>query len=890
MAAEFALVMAGAAAAHQAAAASRQGNGQQRADRTRRTTADPQRAQQGATAAAAAAAAAPAALDSLSRLQQLADASPQVAQLRRLQVLADGRFAPVAQLAGGPEEEELVQGKFASAELQPQLQQAPRANNTGLPDQLKSGIESLSGLSMDHVRVHYNSAQPAQLNALAYAQGSDIHIAPGQEQHLPHEAWHVVQQAQGRVAPTAQMKEGMPVNDDAGLEAEADAMGGLAIQMVGDGNRSLPPIIPNSRMAAQRRQLAICQLKPQQVVTTGTTHLVGIRNGSLFAGDEIDGDVVSGTQFTIDIDDPIWSRRGPNQEVPGNWRQDREAAQNYAWYPKYSDNQSNYVKDGWHHLRDETFVKIGDSASTPAPREGETPDRRARAAPAGAPQNFDPSDVRKFVRSQQDYQNYLFSNYSMQSVMSSHRSVGFEYEFAHHSLDVESHISLALSEPFSRLFPVRFELETDSGSVVEIGMPPFVIPNAEDGGPDKEKLAAVHQTMKKTMEAVRDNSYKQDTTIPELLPQLADLNLGINWQLQKSVQEGGKCHGMHLKKDESGKLKGSVYSQMNISLTGDESSHLIQTMQEHFSKDPNFAEQGILGDAYRALEQLAEKNSVPKQAVVHLHKAFANMLAIPSIMLRNSGELTEALPELLDLSSVVKELFSVWVKDTVPNVLATTSTDPALLANYAPLAANLVADEFLPLVLEKIERLTFWSENDGKMQKLQDIKTQFTFERSSSYRQLQHDLQDMPEDSAALLPLAKIICNMMDPNDDNGEFTLQEKQDTSGGGAQKRFDQRDEAFKDELARRLQLAGTRKMSRIQQLHDTVKNEMSTLLRLMADPGVVRAERTKCHEEVFGDGKGVRKDTYVSQPPGAKAGLRHSVTEIRSDAAMKVFFES
>lgn len=66
-----------------------------------------------------------------------------------------------------------------------------------MPDQLKSGIESLSGLAIDHVQVHYNSAQLAQLNAHAYAhayaQGSDIHVAPGQEQNLPHEAWHIVQ-------------------------------------------------------------------------------------------------------------------------------------------------------------------------------------------------------------------------------------------------------------------------------------------------------------------------------------------------------------------------------------------------------------------------------------------------------------------------------------------------------------------------------------------------------------------------------------------------------------------------------------------------------------------------------------------------------------------------
>jgi hypothetical protein len=219
--------MAGAASAHQASTASREETSQQRADRTRRTSADPQRAPQWATAAAAA----PAALDTLSRLQQLADASPQVSQLRRLQALADGHYAPVAQLAGGPEVEALVHGKFATAELQPQLQQAPRVNNTGLPDQLKSGIESLSGLSMDHVRVHYNSSQPAQLDALAYAQGSDIHLAPGQERHLPHEAWHVVQQAQGRVKPTLQMKDGVAINDDAKLEHEADVMGTKALQI-----------------------------------------------------------------------------------------------------------------------------------------------------------------------------------------------------------------------------------------------------------------------------------------------------------------------------------------------------------------------------------------------------------------------------------------------------------------------------------------------------------------------------------------------------------------------------------------------------------------------------------------------------------------------------------
>ncbi|MGD0720203.1 MAG: DUF4157 domain-containing protein [Roseiarcus sp.] len=107
------------------------------------------------------------------------------------------------------------------------VQRAAQPNPTGLPDGLKAEVEARSGLAMDDVRVHRNSPRPAQLEALAYAQGTDIHLAPGQERHLPHEAWHVVQQKQGRVAPTLQVN-GVAVNDDAALEREADAMGAEA--------------------------------------------------------------------------------------------------------------------------------------------------------------------------------------------------------------------------------------------------------------------------------------------------------------------------------------------------------------------------------------------------------------------------------------------------------------------------------------------------------------------------------------------------------------------------------------------------------------------------------------------------------------------------------------
>lgn len=102
-----------------------------------------------------------------------------------------------------------------------------RAGVSGLPANLRNGLENLSGVNLGDVQVHTNSSQPAQFNALAYAQGRQIHLAPGQEQHLPHEAWHLVQQRQGRVPVTTRVG-GVGVNDSPALEREADRMGSLA--------------------------------------------------------------------------------------------------------------------------------------------------------------------------------------------------------------------------------------------------------------------------------------------------------------------------------------------------------------------------------------------------------------------------------------------------------------------------------------------------------------------------------------------------------------------------------------------------------------------------------------------------------------------------------------
>ena len=132
-------------------------------------------------------------------------------------------------------------------------------NKTGLPNNLKSGVEQLSGKSIDDVKVHYNSKEPKQLNALAYAKGTEIHVGPGNEKHLPHEAWHVVQQKQGRVQPTKQLKGKVPLNDDKSLENEADLMGEKANHLISnnsDTNNTVQAKMENNSSAIVQRVLS----------------------------------------------------------------------------------------------------------------------------------------------------------------------------------------------------------------------------------------------------------------------------------------------------------------------------------------------------------------------------------------------------------------------------------------------------------------------------------------------------------------------------------------------------------------------------------------------------------------------------------------------------------
>ncbi len=96
-------------------------------------------------------------------------------------------------------------------------------------------MEASFGTDFSNVQIHENSSSASDNGALAYAQGDQIHFAPGQYQPdtqsgqelIGHELAHIVQQREGRVQATS-TANGMPINDDKALEKEADELGAKA--------------------------------------------------------------------------------------------------------------------------------------------------------------------------------------------------------------------------------------------------------------------------------------------------------------------------------------------------------------------------------------------------------------------------------------------------------------------------------------------------------------------------------------------------------------------------------------------------------------------------------------------------------------------------------------
>ena len=140
-----------------------------------------------------------------------------------------------------------IQRKAAAA---PSAEPASGTSSTGMPAPVQAKMEDAFGFDFSAVRIH-QGPQADALGAQAFTQGTDVHFAPGKyapedpagQALLGHELAHVVQQSQGRVAATTQAK-GVDVNDDDGLEREADLAGAAAARgervSMGGGGVSAP--------------------------------------------------------------------------------------------------------------------------------------------------------------------------------------------------------------------------------------------------------------------------------------------------------------------------------------------------------------------------------------------------------------------------------------------------------------------------------------------------------------------------------------------------------------------------------------------------------------------------------------------------------------------------
>jgi hypothetical protein len=152
--------------------------------------------------------------------------------------LLQGKF----QIQRQPEEDELLQGSFPAQRAEVQGAANAGANSgsfqsaPGIPAGVQAKMESALNVNLSGVNVHPNSHKATEVGALAFTQGSDIHVAPGHysphtssgQRLLGHELAHVAQQMAGRVQPTGEVG-GLPLNDSPALEKEADILGAKAV-------------------------------------------------------------------------------------------------------------------------------------------------------------------------------------------------------------------------------------------------------------------------------------------------------------------------------------------------------------------------------------------------------------------------------------------------------------------------------------------------------------------------------------------------------------------------------------------------------------------------------------------------------------------------------------
>jgi len=292
-------------------------------------------------------------------------------------------------------------------------------------------------------------------------------------------------------------------------------------------------------------------------------------------------------------------------------------------------------------------------------------------------------NIPSFIKAQQEYQAQLANMFSKAQIMSTHQSIGLEFEFATYELteEVGSHSVLGTSKPLSGLFNLPFVLETDSGNELEIGMPPFLVKHNAN---TKKQISAIWLAMRTAMAEVREAS--KGKNILNLIKEIIKKGLGAGWKYDTKSTEGMTVADNRSKHKDTNEH--DVYSQLNISMEGNESAaHL-----KRFAGDTKYAtkaEKKLILPVYANVHNiLTESNegvaieNMSAEIFTHLAKSVTSMIAAPSIIIADNPILKALVQSegIFDLHSTVKELHGIWVKDSLPNILRTMGANKLLPA------------------------------------------------------------------------------------------------------------------------------------------------------------------------------------------------------------------
>jgi len=622
------------------------------------------------------------------------------------------------QFAANSSDEKIVQNKARElTDNRPVSVLQRKANNTGLPENLKSGIENLSGHSMDDVKVHYNSDKPAQLNAHAYAQGADIHIASGQEKHLPHEAWHVVQQKQGRVKPTLQMKGKVNVNDDKGLEKEADVMGAKAVQMHSkDQNisKSLKDIkksvYQNSTDSIQR---ASKTKTIQRSTIEGTAHVVQRilinketvsdavwqvyrelgREAKLLLNfsSEFHSFFALSPQEQIDFLHALnHSTLVINTLIQSNSRSitnSKKPASQFPLFqlqiqflklnPNFMDNLLAVTQGhtGTFHFSKTNSISIANFSSVSSfgprkallgPDEQKLTNKLVKQSQISIHSVMNEKNLSHFLILQHLFQQALQS-------MNDLKSIGYEFEFASFAKSdgvysdqeiIPSHQLMAKSAIGGNFFGLSWRLESDSKNTLELVSPPFVFSRDDIG---QTKSYTVKREIEDQAKNVADKIDKRKGSLENVANTLSKRGIGFGWNLDSKYKNYRIL---------TNKKSGGVYAQRNESLYPHEIGKLLDDKFNDYAKHnppsesaataiypPNVAllvRKHFLAE----LPKDAEHSDAIKQAVSVFSRYASNVLAIPSFRHRQvTGERKDT------MATDIKETLEVWVKTDPLNIL-----------------------------------------------------------------------------------------------------------------------------------------------------------------------------------------------------------------------------